>query len=158
VEAAVKVVDGDLLDITDGLIAHQVNCRGVMGAGVARVIAKRYPDVEAMYRQVCAKHVTQELLGTCLVVTATNSGAPTDNLWVANVFGQLNTGRGLQTSYTAVANAVEQLADVADFLPDELHVPYMMGCGLAGGDWDVYSTLLDEHWPGDVIAHRLVPR
>jgi O-acetyl-ADP-ribose deacetylase (regulator of RNase III) len=154
----VIVVEGDLLDVTEGLIAHQVNCRGVMGAGVARVIAKRYPDVEAMYRQQCAKFTPLDLLGSCLVVTATNDGSATDNLWVANVYGQLDTGRGLQTDYRAVTESIGLLADTADYLPSELHVPYMMGCGLAGGDWDVYSGLLDECWPGEVVAHRLVPR
>jgi O-acetyl-ADP-ribose deacetylase (regulator of RNase III) len=147
----VIVVDGDLLDVTEGLIAHQVNCRGVMGAGVARAIAKRYPDVDWLYQDHCRNYTRQELLGTSLVLRAT----PT--LLVANIFGQLNTGRGLQTSYTAVAEALTTLQDrhVEGFLPTELHVPYMMGCGLAGGDWDIYSELLDEHWHGDVVAHRL---
>jgi O-acetyl-ADP-ribose deacetylase (regulator of RNase III) len=150
----VIVVDGDLLDVTEGLIAHQVNCRGVMGAGVARVIAKRYSVVDWLYRDHCRNYEPLELLGTSLVLRAT----PT--LLIANIFGQLNTGRGLQTSYTAVAAAFAhmQRQHVEGFLPSTLHVPYMMGCGLAGGDWDVYSALLDEHWPGDVVAHRLVPR
>lgn len=153
------VVEGDLLDVTEGLIAHQVNCRGVMGAGVARVIAKRYPDVEAMYRKLCADNAPLELLGTCLTVTATADGSATDRLAVANVFGQLDTGRGLQTDYTAVAGALDLLARGYAFHPGRvLHVPYMMGCGLAGGDWDVYSGLLDEHWPGPVVAHRLPTR
>lgn len=147
-----KVVDGDLLDVTEGLIAHQVNCRGVMGAGVARVIAKRYPEVEAMYRKASKRYAPAELLGECLLLPAT------DTLWVANVYGQLNTGRGLQTDYTAVRTALGYLRRYADQLPSTLNVPYMMGCGLAGGDWDVYSAILDEQWPGEVVAHRLVPR
>jgi O-acetyl-ADP-ribose deacetylase (regulator of RNase III) len=146
------VVDGDLLDVTEGLIAHQVNCRGVMGAGVARVIAKRYPGVEAEYRGWCLQAAPLDLLGECLVVRAT----PT--LLVANVFGQLHPGRGLQTDYGAVGRSLTRLAELGDHLPTELHVPYMMGCGLAGGDWDTYRDLLDEHWPGEVVAHWLVPR
>lgn len=148
-----KVVEGDLLDVTEGLIAHQVNCRGVMGAGVARVIARRYPEVEAHYREHCRNFEPLSLLGTALL-------SPTDTgLIVANIFGQLDTGRGLQTDYRAVADALDELSRRwgASELPT-MHVPYMMGCGLAGGDWDVYSELLDEHWVGGVVALRLPSR
>lgn len=147
-----KVVDGDLLDVTEGLIAHQVNCRGVMGAGVARVIAKRYPDVERVYRAHCRAVEPLSLLGTSLVAVAG------EGLLIGNVFGQLDTGRGLQTDYTAVGNALDDLSAWWTGLRPTLHVPYMMGCGLAGGDWDVYSELLDERWPGKVVAHRLPSR
>lgn len=148
------VVDGDLLDVTEGLVAHQVNCRGVMGAGVARVIAKRYPGVEHAYQQFCrSADKPMYLLGHAQLVLATQV------LLVANVFGQLDTGRGLQTDYSAVSDAIDDLAGRMGHVdPPTLNVPYMMGCGLAGGDWDVYSAILDEHWPGDVVAHRLVPR
>lgn len=145
-----RVVDGDLLDVTEGLIAHQVNCRGVMGAGVARVIAKRYSGVEQAYRDHCGGIEPLSLLGTVHLAFATPV------LLVANVFGQLNTGRGLQTDYTAVRDALSDLSDRLRIGPPTLNVPYMMGCGLAGGDWDTYSAILDEHWPGEVVAHRLV--
>ncbi len=157
-----KVVDGDLLDVTEGLIAHQVNCRGVMGAGVARVIAKRYPKVEDCYRVFCRELPPVALLGRTLLVRATDVDPPERDLLVANVFGQLDTGRGLQTDYSAVRAALVDLSDWWDAdgarVWPTLNVPYMMGCGLAGGDWDVYSAILDEQWPGDVVAHRLVPR
>jgi O-acetyl-ADP-ribose deacetylase (regulator of RNase III) len=149
----VKVVEGDLLDVTEGLIAHQVNCRGVMGAGIARSIAKRYPEVEEMYRRQCAIFDPLDLLGSCLVVTATADGSVTDNLWVANVFAQLNTGRGLQTDYGALRESLRLARSTYGALT--LNVPYSMGCGLAGGDWGDYSAILDEEWDGDVVAHRL---
>ncbi len=149
-----RVVDGDLLDVTEGLIAHQVNCRGVMGAGVARVIAKRYPEVEADYRAFCRAFDPVELLGRVQVLQAT------EYLWVVNVFGQLDTGRGLQTDYSAVSASLVALSEryFGGGPHPALNVPYMMGCGLAGGDWDVYSAILDEHWPGVVVAHRLPSR
>lgn len=31
-----KIIDGDLLKITTGIIAHQVNTLGIMGAGLAK--------------------------------------------------------------------------------------------------------------------------
>ena len=31
----IKVVNGSLLDATEDILCHQVNCQGVMGSGVA---------------------------------------------------------------------------------------------------------------------------
>ena len=37
----IKIVDGDLLQSNLPLIAHQTNCLGVMGAGIAKAIKKQ---------------------------------------------------------------------------------------------------------------------
>lgn len=146
------IVDGDLLAVKTGLIAHQVNCQGVMGAGVALAIAKAFPEVEGKYVEACRRLHPSQLLGNAQV-------CPVGDLIVVNVFGQLSPGRGVQTDYPAVAHAIDQLA----FHPiypglgaRVLHVPYLMGCGLAGGDWDTYSLILETAWPSPVVAHRLV--
>ena len=39
------VVKGDLLSVTEGVIAHGVNCRGAFGSGVAGAIARKFPWV-----------------------------------------------------------------------------------------------------------------
>lgn len=149
------VIDGDLLDVTEGVIAHQVNCQGVMGAGVARAIADRYPEVRSQYWELCHRHQEnpRALLGvTQLCMVPTEDGG----LFVANVFGQLNTGSGTQTDYQAVLTAVSSLVlMVGDLANGTLHVPYLMGCGLGGGHWPLYSLILRGVWPGPVIAHKL---
>ena len=39
----IKYKIGDLLTAPQKCIAHQVNCQGVMGSGVARAIRNEYP-------------------------------------------------------------------------------------------------------------------
>ena len=34
----IKIVDGSLLDATEDILCHQVNCQGNMGAGVAKLL------------------------------------------------------------------------------------------------------------------------
>lgn len=34
----IKIIQGDLLEAKENIIAHQVNCKGVMGSGVAKQI------------------------------------------------------------------------------------------------------------------------
>ena len=41
IKSSMKTID----DITDGVIAHQCNCMGYMGCGVALAIRTKYPAV-----------------------------------------------------------------------------------------------------------------
>ena len=49
-----RIIIGNILDVTHGVIAHQVNCRGVMGGGVAKVLRDKYPAMYENYRVYCA--------------------------------------------------------------------------------------------------------
>lgn len=46
-------ITGDLFTIETDYIAHGVNTDGVMGAGVAKVIAERYPACKVQYQTDC---------------------------------------------------------------------------------------------------------
>ena len=53
-----KYIIGDILTpnpLEDHLVivCHQVNCKGVMGAGLARQIREKHPDVFSLYRDKC---------------------------------------------------------------------------------------------------------
>ena len=41
-----REITGDIIAITDGYIMHQVNCQNVMGAGVAKSLATKYPEIK----------------------------------------------------------------------------------------------------------------
>ena len=43
-EGYVKEVKGDLLSSDVKIRCHQVNCRGVMGAGLALQVKQKYPE------------------------------------------------------------------------------------------------------------------
>ena len=62
----IKERKGNLLRSDAAIIAHQVNCQGVMGAGVARQIRHRILTAEQYraYQQLCRKN-KEELLGSC---------------------------------------------------------------------------------------------
>ena len=48
-----KYMLGDLLAVEEGIIAHQCNMYGVMGAGVARLLANKHEDLEPSYQEYC---------------------------------------------------------------------------------------------------------
>ena len=43
------ITHGDVLNTDCRIVAHQVNCQGVMGGGLARQIRDRYLDVYTKY-------------------------------------------------------------------------------------------------------------
>lgn len=88
-----KQISGNILDVTEGIIVQQVNCQGVMGAGLAKQICQKYPSVYEHYSGVCGT-ADKSLLGAVCYVRV----SPT--LLVASVFGQEFYGRNPNIVYT----------------------------------------------------------
>ena len=145
----IKHVKGDIFSEAsdDGttIICHQVNCRGVMGAGIAKTVKKLFPDVYKVYKEKCkdaGNHKT-ELLGQVQLCHTKLLG---NDYLIANIFGQYSYGYGaLYTEYDALREAfntlVGMLIPTSDFT---IRIPYMMGCGLAGGDWNTVKEIIDD--------------
>ena len=65
----IEIYDCSVFDVFSNVIAHQVNCQGVMGSGVAKQIRDRYPEVYTQYKAVCeATTDKSKLLGKALIV------------------------------------------------------------------------------------------
>lgn len=139
-----KFVDGNILtpNAEDKMVivCHQVNCKGVMGAGLAKQIMQTHPDVFNLYKDKCTQ--IQAGIGGlgdvqyCCVLAEVG-------YMVANVFGQDGYGRNKRhTDYDALRKAFEH---IAFFWPKAtIRIPYMMGCGLGGGDWAIVSQIIEE--------------
>ena len=50
----IRVIDGDLFTTDARFIVHQVNCKGVMGSGVAKQVRNKYPHVFVEYKKACS--------------------------------------------------------------------------------------------------------
>lgn len=130
-----KVIQGNIIDVKEGAICHQVNCRGAFGAGVSGVIGGAYPVVEDAYLSL---RPTPALLGTFQRVQV----AP--GLYVYNVFGQVDYGNAARTGrvYTDMRALTTALKDIC-CAHKLVYVPYNIGCGLAGGNWDEFVSIMD---------------
>lgn len=143
-----NVVEMDLFDVTEGIIAHQVNCQGVMGSGVAAIVRKKYPRAYEEYVELCSRFGPQSLLGLVQPVRVAS------DLTILNVFGQASFGASTRnTSYDATADAWAKIA--ARYGDGSgIHIPYLMGCALGGGNFDIYSAIVDAYCP-NVVACKL---
>ncbi|MFY7932387.1 MAG: macro domain-containing protein [Microcystis aeruginosa] len=128
-----------------GIIAHQVNLQGKMGAGLALQIRRRYPAVFDRYQQAYRQGQLQ--LGQIQLIPVN------DALYVVNLPAQTDYGIDWrQTDYDALARCLTGLADVSRQLNLTPHLPHGLGCGLAGGDWRVVCGLILRHCPEAIVC------
>ena len=136
----IEHIVGNLLDAHADVICHQVNCQGVMGAGIAKQIAQRYPDVKSAYLTYCKEHNNSyQLRGSVQIVIP--DGATYS---VANIFGQNDYGRHDKryTQYDALQIAFTNLNRM--YNGQTIAFPYGFGCGLAGGSWQRVIRLITQ--------------
>lgn len=139
----IKYIDGDILSgpkqVERIIICQQVNCSGVMGAGLAKQIRAKYPVVYSEYQRYIHELNEQELplLGRVSYVRVA------DNIAIANIFGQDGYGRGKRhTNYAALSVAFWRM--FSRIQNTTIRIPYGIGCGLGGGDWDIVEALIND--------------
>lgn len=128
---------GDILESNCDIIVHQVNCKGVMGAGLAKQIRDKYPNVYEEYKKFCDQ---DNLLGKAQFVPIAYKK------YICNLFGQDDYGTGLQTDYEAFEKAIAEIKEIAWEHDFSIAIPYGIGCGLAGGSWDIISNIIDKYF------------
>jgi O-acetyl-ADP-ribose deacetylase (regulator of RNase III) len=139
----IKEVKGNILEAPEDVICHQVNCMGVMGGGLALQIKNKYPEVYPAYKAYCKgckDSNPKNLLGEVQTVPVY------DGKIIANLFGQFDYGRDkLYTDYEALKESLEGILNIATlYSSDSIALPYKLGCGLAGGDWNIVYNIIEE--------------
>lgn len=141
-----QIIYQDLLKIKQGIIAHQCNCKGKMGAGLAKQIRRRYPVVYSKYKQACDRQLFT--LGKIQIIKVSDTP-----LYVANLAGQDDYGfSGQYTNYEALSQCLAKLYAKSLELNLTPYLPYGIGCGLAGGNWETVSLLIEHHCPNAVVC------
>lgn len=148
-------VQGDLVRAKDiDIFCHQCNCFGKMGAGIAKQIAIIYPEVAEADRHNFAALGAYGQFGKILPVECH------DGRICVNMYSQFTYGKEKrQTNYEKFEECLRRLRFYLKDCPDKkVGFPYGIGCGLAGGDWNVIEGLLkkfSETVNNDVYIVRL---
>lgn len=144
IDNTIPVKIGSLFSSGADLLVQQVNCQGVMGAGLAKQIAFHYPEVYREYKAFCQKYATSaEMLGKVLIVETYG------DTYVANIFAQDKYGRnGCFTDYAALKEGFTKVAESAKTANMSVAIPYGIGCGLAGGNWEIVNSIIAEAFVG----------
>lgn len=136
----IEYIKGNILDAPQTRILHGVNCQNAMGSGVAKVLFEKYPKIKTSYHNHCNNvfihgGTSKDLLGTYKPVIC-------DDKVIFNAFTQEYYGYDGQkyVSYDAIYEVFNKLSYK---LKTDLAIP-KIGCGLAGGNWDIVSKIIDD--------------
>lgn len=124
------------------IIAHICNDVGGWGKGFVLAISKRWAAPEKNYREWYRDRAENDFsLGNIRLVLAEQ------DIYVANMIGQhgikSTPGTGIPIRYEAIESCLEKLATEAKQLNASVHMP-RIGCGLAGGKWEVIEPLIEK--------------
>lgn len=132
-------------------IAHQCNALGVMGAGLAKQVKTRYPEAYNLYHARTSSGLAE--LGDSVMVKVDDK--TNGIMYIANLIGQYGYGTDrVQTDYSMLEIAINDMcwwlinSDSKAYKEGRMVIrfPYLMGCGLAGGDWDKVFSLIETHF------------
>ena len=134
------------------IIVHGCNCFNTMGAGIAPQIAEAYP--EAWEADQITRPGFKKKMGTITVGYHPRSYWGT--LVVINGYTQYaGAGDGERAvDYDALRSVFQRVYHVALTVRNARIGYPMIGAGLAGGDWDIISDIIDEELQG--LDHTLV--
>jgi len=138
----IRIHNGDIFKAPVDIIIHQCNCFNTMGSGIAKEIKKRFPAAAAADQ--ATKKGSKDKLGNF------SFAAPTDeqDKWIVNLYGQYKFGNDKQyTNYAAVGYALLNIYSwlLERRLKDKvIGIPYGMGAGLGGGDWETIEEIIRE--------------
>ncbi|RVD60709.1 phosphatase [Mesorhizobium sp. M2D.F.Ca.ET.185.01.1.1] len=146
-----RTIRGDLLQLAlDGAfdaIVHGCNCQCVMGKGIALSIKQRFPA--AYVADLATAKGDRSKLGTITLAEIERGGR---SFHVVNGYTQFHwQGQGAKADYQAIRNVMKAVR--ARFSGQRIGYP-RIGAGLAGGDWTIIASIIDEELAGE--NHTLV--
>lgn len=133
---------GDIFEQRDlDFIVHQANLHNTFGSGIAAEIKRRYPH--AFEADSHAFRVRDAKLGSYSIGCPREAGMPV----VVNLYSQDGISATQRTThYAAMGHSLLRLEESLRTVwgCERLGVPHGIGCGLAGGDWDVVLPILES--------------
>jgi hypothetical protein len=144
-----SIVTGDLLEASTDYIVQQCCCTAVKAQGLSQAIATKWPEANPYkgrrrLRYNWAVEADRAKPGTIAVYGR-----------VVCAFAQVCQGKpgaykdplgqnAVDTAVDRVRYFKECLAAIQELKPQSVAFPYKIGCGLAGGAWTIYETVLKE--------------
>jgi len=133
-------IKANLLTSDCDVIIHQSNCQMGFGSGIAGQIRQIYPEAYEAFK-ADTREPTMKL--------GFYSDAISNGKHIFNMYSQYNYGRDtsvVYTNYDAITHGLNQILPVVKSLYPEAKIglPYLIGCGLANGDWNKVRLIIEK--------------
>lgn len=128
--------NGDVFTTTATYIGHGVNCRGVMGAGIAKTIRERFPQVYNEYKWVC-----NSALG---LAPGSYFVYPENGKLIVNLATQANPGPDAtyEWVFTSLLRFSQAAVSKIKKNGNKVAIPEL-GCGIGGLEWPVVKKIIE---------------
>ena len=136
-----KIIKGDLIKLAlEGnfdVIIHGCNCFCTMGAGIAKNIKSEFP--EAYEADLKTEKGNKDKLGTYSNAITERNGY---KIIIINAYTQHHyKGRRMKADYEAIRSVFKKIK--SNYPGRKIGYP-KIGAGLAGGDWNIISEIIEE--------------
>lgn len=146
-----KLIKGDIFDQAVDALVNPVNCKGVMGAGLAKQFKIKYSDNYTAYKNVCDKRLLT--VGAVHVYTF----KPTESLlprYIINFPTKIHWKH--PSRLEIIEEGLEALVLAIDSYSIESLAMPQIGCGLGGLDWEDVGPLVEQTFEGIDIDLRVI--
>ena len=174
----IKAIHGDLLElVTSGVIVHGCNAQGKMNSGFAKAVREKYPIVFDSYShfhtvETGKRELRKKAMESVYGEAPHERGNPllglndyckvSNDLTVVNMITQEFYGYDPSVVYVNYAAVKGGFARLSTWLMNRYlrfgETPVVsfpaIGCGLANGEWEVVSRIIDSFIP-DVFEKHL---
>lgn len=152
----IKIINGDALQATEEYLAHQCNCVTNASKHMAKSMFDKYPYANTYVKRSRDKS-TYNTPGTIEVL-----GNGTNQRYIINMYSQYypSTAKYNNDSTNLRIQWFQQCLKHISLIPNikNIAMPYNIGCGSAGGDWNVYFKMISdfaEKYNIDVVLYKL---
>jgi O-acetyl-ADP-ribose deacetylase (regulator of RNase III) len=143
----IEIVNFDILNHPASFIAHQCNCVSKKAKGLSKAIFNKWPVSD-----VYSNRVNRDVVGSIETYLVDK------NKYVINMFAQFYPGKPNYTNDTykirenAFKDCLSKIPKSVNLLiqhnldiPNrDIAFPFGIGCGLAGGYWNSYYSMLED--------------
>jgi len=142
----VQTITGNLLKTDIQYIAHQCNAVTNKSAHLSKDVFAAFPwaDIYTPRKNYSSVPMTEEMPGNIIV-----KGNGQEQRYVINIMGQYYPGNvkysdsrkdGYRARQEYFASALNKILRIDNL--EAIAFPHGIGCGAAGGDWDIYQKMI----------------
>jgi len=139
-----QIVTGDLLEAKEKYLCHQTNCVTNRSKHLAKSVFIRFP-----YADIYSARSTPSIPGSIII-----RGDEQEQRFVIGMLGQYYPGKKYSSSKkdgkAARISYFTSCLEKMKSLKGDFAFPWRIGCGAAGGDWDLYLEQIEKF--ADIIA------
>lgn len=140
-----NLVESNILESKSDVIFHQCNCESTYAKGLALDINKKFP-----YADIYKNDVKRE--PGSVIICSPDKESKSSEPHIACLLAQYNRGKPNKYGTDTYNDRKKWFASALnDFVKKSsnlkiktLAFPYKIGCGLAGGTWDDYLTMIND--------------